>query len=215
MSSDNDTPDGAFGALRRLLETAVYIPVGAVTLLQEQMPQLRDRGRNQIAMAKMVGQFAAQQGRVELEKRAKAQRDDLEGRLRGLFGLTADEANDQATGDLHAATDRAGDPGGATPTSDAVAAAVDESAGTKATPMVPPAEVAKIASRANTKPARKRSAPGRTQLAIDNYDSLAATNILSLIDGLRPDDLKAIAAYEASHRARRTVLHRIEALLNK
>lgn len=49
-------------------------------------------------------------------------------------------------------------------------------------------------------------------LALADYDHLPATAIVAKLDGLEPDELDAIEAYERSGRRRRTVLGKIERL---
>jgi hypothetical protein len=49
-------------------------------------------------------------------------------------------------------------------------------------------------------------------LALADYDHLPATAIVAKLDGLEPDELDAIDAYERSGRGRRTVLGKIERL---
>jgi hypothetical protein len=62
--------------VQRLLDLAVYAPIGALTLLQRELPKLADDGRNrvgtQVTVARMIGQFAVAQGRKELDKRLAA-----------------------------------------------------------------------------------------------------------------------------------------------
>ena len=43
-------------------------------------------------------------------------------------------------------------------------------------------------------------------LAIPDYDSLAASQVVPRLAGLTADELEAVRAYEAAHRARRTIL---------
>jgi hypothetical protein len=49
-------------------------------------------------------------------------------------------------------------------------------------------------------------------LAIPDYDSLAASQVVPRLAGLTPDELEAVRAYEAAHRARRTILGRVAQL---
>lgn len=49
-------------------------------------------------------------------------------------------------------------------------------------------------------------------LALADYDHLPATAIVAKLDGLEPDELDDIEAYERSGRGRRTVLGKIERL---
>ncbi len=53
---------------------------------------------------------------------------------------------------------------------------------------------------------------GAAGLAIPSYDSLAASQVVARLAGLRPDELDAIARYEQAHRGRKTVLGRIAQL---
>jgi hypothetical protein len=58
-------------------------------------------------------------------------------------------------------------------------------------------------------PVRPRSGPDASQLAIPDYDSLAASQVLPRLEGLTPVELEAVRTYEADHRGRRTILGRI------
>jgi hypothetical protein len=49
-------------------------------------------------------------------------------------------------------------------------------------------------------------------LAIPDYDSLAASQVVPRLAGLTPDELDAVRAYEQAHRGRATVLGRIAQL---
>ena len=56
------------------------------------------------------------------------------------------------------------------------------------------------------------SGPGAETLAIPGYDSLSASQVLPRLEGLAPDELEAVRAYEADHRGRKTILGRITQL---
>jgi hypothetical protein len=49
-------------------------------------------------------------------------------------------------------------------------------------------------------------------LAIPDYDSLSASQVVPRLAGLEPDELEAVRRYEAAHRARRTILSRVAQL---
>jgi len=55
--------------------------------------------------------------------------------------------------------------------------------------------------------------PGATELPIDEYESLAASQVVARLPSLTPDELDAVRRFEADHRGRRTVLGRIDQLL--
>lgn len=54
--------------------------------------------------------------------------------------------------------------------------------------------------------------PPSDTLAIVDYDSLAAKQVVRRLSGLEPDELEDVRRYEASHRGRRTILGRIDQL---
>jgi hypothetical protein len=54
--------------------------------------------------------------------------------------------------------------------------------------------------------------PSPAGLAIPGYDSLAASQVVQRLDGLSTEELAAVAAYERTHRARRTILTRVRQL---
>ena len=55
--------------------------------------------------------------------------------------------------------------------------------------------------------------PGAADLAIEEYESLAASQVVARLPSLTPDELDAVRRFEAEHRGRRTVLGRIDQLL--
>jgi hypothetical protein len=59
---------------------------------------------------------------------------------------------------------------------------------------------------------RPQSGPDATSLAITDYDSLAASQVLPRLDGLTTEELEAVRRYESEHRGRRTILGRIAQL---
>ena len=53
---------------------------------------------------------------------------------------------------------------------------------------------------------------GADELAIADYDSLAASQVIPRLPALSADELEAVRAYEAEHRGRKTVLTKISQL---
>ena len=56
--------------------------------------------------------------------------------------------------------------------------------------------------------------PVAALLGIPGYDSLSASQVVQRLAGLSNDELLAVGAYETAHRARRTVLTRVNQLLS-
>jgi hypothetical protein len=83
-------------------------------------------------------------------------------------------------------------------------------------PDAPPASAftspvsAPAADRASA--AAETTAPHVDELPIPEYDELSASQVIERLEGLDPDSLEAIRAYEASHRGRNTILGKIAQL---
>jgi hypothetical protein len=54
--------------------------------------------------------------------------------------------------------------------------------------------------------------PGQDELAIPDYDSLAASQVVPRLAALTAEELDEVGRYEAAHRGRRTILHRVDQL---
>jgi hypothetical protein len=54
--------------------------------------------------------------------------------------------------------------------------------------------------------------PAVDDLAIPDYDSLSASQVVTRLEGLSPDELEAVRAYEATHRGRKTILNKVAQL---
>jgi hypothetical protein len=63
-------------------------------------------------------------------------------------------------------------------------------------------------------PAPEPAAPGPdvADLAITDYDSLSASQVVTRLPGLTLDELEAVRAYEAAHRGRKTILNKVAQL---
>ena len=57
-------------------------------------------------------------------------------------------------------------------------------------------------------------APAESELPIQDYDSLAASQVVPRLATLGADELRAVQAYEAATRHRQTILHRVAQLLS-
>jgi hypothetical protein len=55
-------------------------------------------------------------------------------------------------------------------------------------------------------------APDAAELAITDYESLSASQVVTRLEGLTVDELEAVRAYEAAHRGRKTILNKVAQL---
>lgn len=58
-----------------------------------------------------------------------------------------------------------------------------------------------------------RAAPSEDELPVQDYDSLAASQVVPRLATLATDELLAVQAYELAHRNRQTILNRVAQLL--
>jgi hypothetical protein len=194
------------GKTERALDLLVYAPVGVALYLRDTVPtfvnlfvsrgrselgQRRQQAQNQVAQAKAMGEFAVNFGgpkvREHVEKGIALARKGAESVLSG-----------------------GGDEGG-------VPDAADEAPSPAPAPRP---DRAAANSRAASKPAGESTAtattaapaPAATTLVIPDYDELSASQVVERLDGLPASELDAVRAYEEAHRARRTILYKIEQL---
>jgi hypothetical protein len=173
----------------RVLDLALYAPVGAAMVVRERLPAHIRQGRqameNRVQLARFIGQMAVQVGQREIAKRLEEQRVARHDRP----GVDAADAAamphtielDENHDDL-AAID--GDPRQGV-VADSVGGSAIE------TGMAPlPAD----------------------ELPISGYESLAAIHVVERLRSMRPDEIEQIRRFEAAHRSRRTILAKIDQL---
>lgn len=186
--TDEKTP------LDQALELLVFAPIGLALTARDELPKLIERGRQQVtgqvAMAKMIGQFAVAQGQREAEKVVKQAGERL-----GDLGLGGRPVPSGAP----ATTSAASAPVAATPPS--------AGNGSSATPGPVAATVPGTAATRTS-----AASPSDDHLAIPGYDALSASQVVQRLTGLSSGELEAVRAYEAGNRGRKTVLHRISQL---
>lgn len=166
------------------LDVLLYAPLGFALEARSLLPKLVERGRNQVSMAKVMGQFAVQQGQVEATKRLGPVQEQLRGQVGSVLA------------DLGLAS-RPGPPPSPRPEPRATATST-------------PAEAASPAPSPVPEPAGEAADPA--DLAIPDYDSLAASQVVPRLRALSSDELEAVRSYEAAGRGRKTILNRIAQL---
>lgn len=163
----------------------VFGPIGLLVDRSVVLPDLAARGRsavrNQITMARFIGEFAVRQGERKLSRWADQQRAAM-------------------------AAEKATSGGERTAGTEAVAATAAAHAGPAPEPAEQHIPVAQAA------PASTLPAPAVGDLALADYDTLAATQVIGRLEGLSAAERDAIGRYEAAHRGRRTILGKIAQL---
>ena len=165
------------------MELVFFAPIGFALEAKSLLPTFIERGRQQVMMAKVVGRFAVSQGQTVGRKRLSKAQAQAES-LMAEFGLGPAAPNGSASGAGESTTPERS--AGA----DAAAAAVVEA----------------------SSPRVAQSSAASGDLAIADYDSLAASQVIPRLAGLDAGELEAVRVYETAHRARTTILGRIAQL---
>ncbi|MHB8439423.1 MAG: hypothetical protein ACYDD4_09700 [Acidimicrobiales bacterium] len=173
----------------RLLDLFVFGPAGLAMTAAEEFPKLVEKGRHriegQVHTARLVGQFAVQMGRQQVEQA-------VGGFVKSRQGPVAPEP---------AVSVPAPPPAPAPPAPNSVVQLPAE-------PAEPGADVAHQGPPVSTNGTMTSGV-----LAIPGYDSLSASQVVQRLGGLSGSELHAIQEHEQAHRRRRTILSRVEQLL--
>ena len=175
--------------VRQLIDVMFYAPIGLLTLAQRELPQClataQTRLDNQISLARIVGKVAVKKGRSELGRRLH-------------HGTTSEQGDIEATPTASISIP--------TSTSTSTSTSLPLSLPTReATPSLPAVLIAAVAQS----PLLREPI---AELPIEGYDSLAASQVVLRLGSLTRDELVAVQTYEHSHRARRTILGKINQL---
>jgi hypothetical protein len=204
--------------LDRVLDAAVYGPVGLALAAKDSVPKWIETGRRQLGpqltMAKTIGRFAVNQGSRQAGGVLRRLAEEAEGVLVALGLVPAEDDLDDETAET--ATVDVPSP---EPSTNGSGAGTSPS-GSSASGTSPSGTSASGTSPSGTSPSGP-SAPGvaghpsgldPAELAIPGYDTLSASQIVQRLPGLSPDELEAVRLYELAGRSRKTVLLRVAQL---
>ena len=183
--------------LEQLLDLLVYAPLGLVLSARDVLPTLAEKGRRHFApqatAARLVGKLAVRQGQREAEHLVAKARRQAESLLGEFVPGARPRPGDTTTGPMAAEAEE-GSNGSRPPAPPAAGpSGADQPAG------VPD-------------PAPVPSGLDVSELAIPGYDTLSASQVVQRLEGLTPEELDTVRAYEQGGRARKTVLSRIAQL---
>lgn len=203
--------------VEQAVETFVYAPIGLLFDGASLLPQLVEKGRSQVTMAKMIGRFAVEQGRTEATKAAAKIQDQAAGVLDFIGGsitpmAPVDEAPPApAPRARPAARPRTpARPGAARQAARKVAGVAAEGPRPSTTTAAAPRAAGRTAARPATAPAAP--AGPASDLAIPDYDGLSASHVVNRLGGLSAAELEAVRRYEAANRGRKTILSKVAQL---
>jgi len=188
----DDDPNEESGLNERLLDLFVFVPVGVALSVVEEIPRLAARGREQLGVqvssARAVGQFAVKVGLRRSE--ALSRRFGAGGRS-GRPSRKPSAVTRPPVGAVRADET----PPGRTPFGQGRGGSV------------PPGQPATGGVNGHVPPVAALSIPG--------FDALSASQVVQRLDGLNRTELVSVRTYEASTRGRRTILNRVDQLLDE
>jgi hypothetical protein len=199
------TPSSGF----RLVDAAVYLPIGVALAAADHVPELIERGRTSandvrgrvertLGTARSIGQLTVVLG---------------ERRLRSRLGEVANRSRPAPAAPATPPVPPAAPPTRTAPAPTAPAARSTAKPKTSR-PTAPKAAAAKAAAPKTAASKATASPAPAAELPIEGYDDLAASQIVARLAGLPVDALRAVQAHEEAGRGRRTVLTRVEQLLD-
>jgi hypothetical protein len=176
-------------AVEHAVEALVYAPIGLLFEGASLLPQLVEKGRNQVAMARMIGKFAVEQGRTEATKAASRLQDQAAGVIDFIGGTVTPLPSDGSAPPAPTPTPKPR----ATRTPSASTGVAREAA----------RKVAGVVAEASG------DASG---LAIPDYDGLSASHVVNRLASLSPEELESVRLYEVANRGRKTILSKVAQL---
>jgi hypothetical protein len=180
-------------AVEHAVEALVYAPIGLLFEGASLLPQLIEKGRNQVTMARMIGKFAGEQGRGEATKAASRLQDQAAGVLDFIGGtVTPIPSNGPEPAPAKPTRPKAARPATSTP------AGVAREAARKVAGVAADAVGDAVGDAAT--------------LAIPDYDGLSASHVVNRLASLSPVELESVRVYEAANRGRKTILSKVAQL---
>ncbi len=182
----------------RLLDIFVFLPAGLMASAVDEFPKLAARGREhlgvRVSSARAVGKFAVKAGQSEFRRRSAA----LRRRDQGTSEVLGDQEPEAPAG---------------RPLSDRGPRAAEAHQAAKSDSR---ASSVKVPFSAAPAPATSNGhIPAASTLAIPGFDSLSASQVVQRLDGLNRQELVSVRAYEACTRGRRTIISRVDQLLDE
>ncbi len=201
---DEDRPPGST-VNEKLLDALVYVPAGLALSVVEELPRLAARGRERLGVrvssARAVGQFAVKAGHDEFLRRSE-----------GWFPRSGHRPTPDDGPTSTVATGPAKPPADTDPPTEPASPSVP---GTHGAPAAPEEGPGSVPGSDPPDSGSNGHVPTVTTLSIPGFDALSASQVVQRLDGLNRSELVSVRAYEASTRGRRTILNRVDQLLDE
>ncbi|MCL4449164.1 MAG: hypothetical protein M1483_00625 [Actinobacteria bacterium] len=169
-----------------LLDVTLYLPIGILQVLEDQIPKLIDRGEtvvtNRISNARIIGEFAFNMGEKQLKEVGAYLSKQLQDRVESRLGVAkpGKSANSTSSFDTNLTEAKT------TPSSAKSAKQKKPTSTSSVNPTVPTPD-----------------------LHIPDYNELSASQVVRRLSGLSIEELKVVYDYEIANRNRQTIINRI------
>lgn len=191
----NDS-EGRKTPIDHALDLLVFAPLGFVFEARSLLPRFIARGRSELEVARVIGKYALRREGAELIAELDHTNRHAHNKLRVLGLLPAgDETAPSGNGTRRTAVPSGSDRAVCAPHDQHEASEVSAPSPSRRSRVVPDVP-----------------APEVTTLAIPDYESLSASQVVPRLESLSPDELEAIRVYESHHRHRATILNKIAQL---
>lgn len=199
-------PDDAKTPIDQAIEVLVYLPIGLVLDFPRSMPRYIERGRQHLDTVLRIGHEMLPGGLGDPVKQIENLQAQTRSTLRalGVAGPNAGNSGSSATVRTTASPSAATNGNGATVTT--LRGPLGTVVGND------PAATASAASAEATGSRPTDSGIDPETLAIPDYDSLSASQVVPRLDGLEADELEAVRRYESGSRGRKTILSKVAQL---
>lgn len=182
------------GPVDQMIDLFIYAPLGFALDARSLLPRFINRGRGQVVLARTIGQYALKRGNNVAET-------TLSSVVRRLSGDEGDDtAADEVKSESLAETDLDDRLAETSETS-----SVDE----------PPVETGSDSRSDAPSPAENLENDvdiDPATLAIPDYDSLSASQVVPRLASLSSTELTSVGDYERANRGRKTILNRVAQL---
>jgi hypothetical protein len=186
MAEPPDDPTEERALNERLLNVFVYVPAGIAAAVAEEFPKLAARGRERLGVR-------VSSARSVGEFAVRAGQNEFRRRSQGLR-RPGGPPKASPSGSPASPEDGAPDDHPSTPASGSV-------------PSAPTVPTGPVAGGGHIPPVSTLSIPG--------FDTLSASQVVQRLDGLNRSELVAVRTYESATRGRRTILSRVDQLLDE
>ena len=191
--------------VKRLLDYAVYGPIGILTSVSESLPNAVETGRKVVESKTTMARFIGKMAFDIAEAKAKSQVDDLRKMIVNSVGMVLPEP----WGDLVRFV-LGDDNGNGNATVDDMAS--EHTSGETSEEESSVAYLADEGGSNHLKESEFLDADA-VEAVIPNYGTLSATQISGKLDLLSEPELRQVLSYELSHRGRKTIVAKVEKLI--